>query len=106
MGWPLRGGMGWRWGSGRFAAVWDGRFAAVWDASWIARLAACGTRYAPSFPQLASEDVDVRGQVLAYAPFSDAHDAAASRGVVGFEVILGAYSPLSMAAMASVSLSG
>jgi hypothetical protein len=29
-----------------------------------------------------------------------------SRAVVGFEVILGAYSPLSMAAMVSVSLSG
>jgi hypothetical protein len=33
-------------------------------------------------------------------------DGAEPRGVVGFEVILGAYSPLSMAAMAPVSLSG
>jgi hypothetical protein len=32
--------------------------------------------------------------------------AAESGWVVGFEVILGAYSPLSMAAMAPVSLSG
>jgi len=31
---------------------------------------------------------------------------AESRAVVGFEVILGAYSPLSMAAMDPVSLSG
>jgi hypothetical protein len=32
--------------------------------------------------------------------------ATESRGVVGFEVILGAYSPLSIAAMDPVSLSG
>jgi hypothetical protein len=31
---------------------------------------------------------------------------AKSRGVVGFEVILGAYSPLSSAAMGPLSLSG
>ena len=33
-------------------------------------------------------------------------DVTEPRGVVGFEVILGAYSPLSMAAMGPVSLSG
>jgi hypothetical protein len=35
-----------------------------------------------------------------------AADGAESRGVVGFEVILGAYSLLLMAAMAPLSLSG
>ena len=49
------------------------------------------------------------GLLIAPALAKEAVDTSAltePRGVVGFEVILGAYSPASMAAMSPVSLSG
>ena len=43
--------------------------------------------------------------MLALVEAKEAHREAEPRGVVGFEVLLGAYSPLSRAAWSSVSLS-